>query len=207
MYYTGYLLCSTSDSLCLTSISSNCFINHFQWRLQPASPKWNLTSPCPCHFLPCSVLRLMGTNLVQTRSMGELTPLWGIPNQWEWEWWINVPLSSPKQMALEGFNKNSQRNLQHQSVTYSSGQNNNTFYYGLSLILCFMLSIPYYCSLWSHSSIRFWRFFRIVCVQNYINCRWRRFYVFLSSLHVFYFSPLFYWIDWDLQYNVKLKWE
>lgn len=63
MYYTGYHLCSISDSQALTSISNNCFINKDVSQLPPP-PRWNLTAPWTSHFLPFRVLRLMGNYLV-----------------------------------------------------------------------------------------------------------------------------------------------
>lgn len=89
----GHLLCSTSDSLGLICISSNCFMNPFPWRLHPVSPRWNLTACCLSYFLLCSILRLTGANVPLTYVQTRLAPLWAVFNQWEW--WINAPPSLP----------------------------------------------------------------------------------------------------------------
>lgn len=98
-------------------------------------------------------------------------------------------LSSTVQMVLYDFSK-TQKNLQHQEINdlqwwpkqYSSC-------YGLFLLPCLILSLtPAVCDHVHYQNLEIFKI--IFYVQNYIICRKRHLYVFLSSLCFSYFSCL-----------------
>lgn len=147
MYYIGSLWRSTSDSLCLTSISSNYFINQL-----PPGGTWQ-------HLAPLTYcLAVFWDSREPTWHSWMYKPqVWAVLNQQGWEWWISVPPLLPLHRR---FLRDSIRFIRkicsiNKSVTHSGGQNNNTSYYGVFLLPCLILSVPHYCSLWSYSLLEF----------------------------------------------------